>query len=37
MKFWLLVDDASLRGRILGVRMPVDEDEGEPWLIAAFA
>ena len=28
-----LVDDASLRGRILGVRMPVDEDEGEPWLL----
>ena len=28
-----LVDDASLGGRILGVRMPVDEDEGEPWLL----
>ena len=28
-----LVDDASLRGRILGVRMSVDEDEGEPWLL----
>lgn len=28
-----LVDDASSRGRILGVRMPIDEDEGEPWLL----
>jgi superfamily II DNA or RNA helicase len=28
-----LVDDASLRGRILGVRMPVDEDEVDPWLL----
>jgi len=28
-----IVDDATLRGRIIGVRMPVDEDEGEPWLL----
>jgi superfamily II DNA or RNA helicase len=28
-----LVDDASACGKIIGVRMPVDEDEGEPWLL----
>ena len=28
-----LVDQASAVGRILGVRLPLDEDEDEPWLM----
>jgi hypothetical protein len=29
----LLVDDAAQRGRIFGVRLPVDEESEEPWLL----
>jgi hypothetical protein len=27
-----LTDEASRQGRILGVRLPIDDDDDEPWL-----